>query len=90
MTRPKGIPNKPKQEIDCYQATATVTQSTTIPLTEKPKYFVLSDNNIYGLGLQVRQHIDNGFTPQGGVSVTSWQGISGREYLYCQAMVRRD
>lgn len=88
MSRPKGSKNEPKQEIDCYQATATITQSAIIPPTEKPKYFILTDNNIYGLGLQVRQHIDNGFIPQGGVSVVTWQGINGREFLYSQAMLK--
>lgn len=91
MSRKAGTPNKPKeQSIDCYKATATIT-TNTLPIDEKHKYFILTENNVYGLGIMVRQQLENGYECQGGVSVTNYRADNGSIVMvYCQAMVKRE
>jgi hypothetical protein len=64
---------------------------TIYPSDMKHKYFILTENNIYGLGIMVRQQLENGYVCQGGVSVTNYRALDGKIVMvYCQAMIRKE
>ena len=91
MSRKAGTPNKPKeQSIDCYKATATIT-TNTLPIDEKPKYFMLTGYKLDRFNDDVNLWIKDGYVCQGGASVTNYRALDGSIVMvYCQGMVKRE
>ena len=56
----------------------------------QPKYILTQSEKADVLILHVNGFIEIGYECQGGVSVTSWRDVNGIEYLYSQAMVRKE
>lgn len=54
---------------------------------ENDKYIIVGGNRTY-TEMMVDFWTDKGYICQGGVSVVTWQGINGREFLYSQAMLK--
>ena len=76
MSRPKGSKNVEKDI------------STNAELVADNKCIVIKSGDLDIFLFCVNKAIADGYTCQGGVSVVTWQGINGREFLYSQAMLK--
>lgn len=55
------------------------------------KYELISIDNPDSLSVIVGQYLRDGWTPKGGIGVTSWTEQDGYiKVLFCQAMVKLD
>ena len=55
-----------------------------------PKYFIVESHDKNILKELVINAMDMNCVCQGGVSVTCYRDVNGIEFVYCQAMVKRD
>jgi hypothetical protein len=53
-------------------------------------YIILSENNQLSLVDSVIRYMREGMACQGGVSVTCYRDVNGIEFVYCQAMIRKE
>ena len=81
MSRPKGSKNVEKD---------VSTNVENGELVADNKYIVIKSGDFDIFLFCVNKSIGDGYTCQGGVSGVTWQGINGREFLYSQAMIRKE
>lgn len=79
MSRPKGSKNTVYPEIG---------EAVGREKVEAP-YIIVKANSHTLLEAYVNQNIDDGYEPIGGVSVTTYMGANGQEFLCFQAMVKK-
>ena len=80
MTRPKGTPNKTK-----------VIEEKPLTKETLPKYEIAIGYGEGAFTQVVNGLLDFGYVCQGGVSVTNYRANDGRiEFVYCQAMIRKE
>ena len=80
MSRPKGSKNKEYPE---------VSESIEKEPIERAPYIIVKADSYIALEAYVNQNIDDGYEPTGGVSVTTYMGANGQEFLCFQAMVKK-
>ena len=102
MSRKAGTPNKPKEtsrpmgELDTVDEPREVATKYENPIEGnvnkdfQPGYIITQSDKPDALIMHVNGFIEIGYQCQGGISVTSWRDVNGIEYLYSQAMVRKE
>ena len=90
MSRKAGTPNKPKVEnrneqkfVYGIKEEQTGVMDNYITVTKNDPLLLQKAVNLYS--------INDGYAPQGGVSVTNYRGLDGKIVMvYCQALVRKE
>ena len=80
MSRPKGSKNRE------YPKMVESIEKETIG---RDPYIIVKANSHVALEAYVNQNIDDGYEPIGSVTVTTYMGANGQEFLCFQAMVKK-
>jgi hypothetical protein len=94
MSRPKGTQNKKKvindYPVDNEKQMDPIVIEKQDDLSGLDYYIIVQRKDSKLMNDAIEHFKSLGYELQGGVSVTSWRDVNGIEFVYCQAMIRKE